>query len=134
MIRRVLSIGRWHIDVLIADDDYDIDDVLSRMYDIDASYHWMQRAYEIMKSGEMNKAFTYSNADRRRAIVVIGPTTSGREFQDSIVHELLHLSVHIVSAEGMDVESEDPAYLAGDSARDLADIICEMGCPNCNPG
>lgn len=24
-------------------------------------------------------------------------------------------------------------YLAGDGARELADIICEMGCPNCNP-
>lgn len=133
MIHRVIAVGKWVIDVLIAEEDYDIEGVLSCMYEIDASYHWMRRANEIMKSGGMNKAFTYSNADRRRAVVVIGPTTSGKEFQDSVVHELLHLAVHIVSAEGLDVESEDPAYLAGDGARELADIICEMGCPNCNP-
>ena len=133
MIHRVLKIGSWVVDVLIAEEDYDVEGVLSCMYDIDASYHWMMRANEIMESGEMNKAFTYSNLERKRSVVVIGPTSSGKEFQDSIVHELLHLAVHIISMEDYDVEGEAPAYLAGDGARALADVICEMGCPNCNP-
>ncbi|MBR1905847.1 MAG: hypothetical protein IJ819_05255 [Clostridiales bacterium] len=133
MIHNVLKVGDWVVDVLIAEEDYDMEGVLSCMYEIDASYHWMMRAYEIMKSGEMNKAFTYSNADRKRALIVIGPASSGKEFQDSIVHEIHHLAVHILSAEGFDLEGEEPAYVAGDSIRELAEVVCEMGCPRCNP-
>ena len=133
MIHKVLRISDWVVDVLIADDRYDIDGVVSCMYEIDASIKWIYRAYEIMRSGELNQAFTYSNPDRKRAVVIIGPASSGKEFQDSIAHEIHHLAVHIASAEGINLEGESPAYLAGDSVRELAGIICEMGCPHCNP-
>lgn len=67
----------------------------------------------------------------RVAIVAIGPTTSGSEFVDTLVHELHHLAVAIAGSLGIDLTEETPAYLAGDSARELADIICKMGCDHC---
>lgn len=30
-----------------------------------------------------------------------------------------------------DFESETPAYLAGDSAKALAEVVCELGCEHC---
>lgn len=33
---------------------------------------------------------------------------------------------------GIDLESESPAYIAGDSARALADVVCELGCRHCH--
>lgn len=32
---------------------------------------------------------------------------------------------------GIDLESETPAYIAGDSARELADVVCNFGCRHC---
>ena len=32
----------------------------------------------------------------------------------------------------IDLESESPAYIAGDSARALADVVCELGCRHCH--
>jgi len=32
---------------------------------------------------------------------------------------------------GVDLEGETPAHIAGDSARELADVICRLGCARC---
>ncbi len=41
------------------------------------------------------------------------------------------LAVAIASELGIDLESETPAYLAGDSARALAEVVCVLGCDHC---
>ena len=91
----------------------------------------MKNAGELMSKGEYNTGFTYTNPWNRRAVVVIGPTTSGAEFTDTLTHEIHHLAVAIASELGIDLESETPAYLAGDSARALAEVVCELGCEHC---
>lgn len=72
-----------------------------------------------------------SVSEMRKALVVIGPTTSGKEFQDSLIHEIHHLAVAIAKSLGVNLEGETPAYISGDSARELAGIVCELGCDQC---
>ena len=67
----------------------------------------------------------------RKALVVIGPTSSGKEFVDTLTHEIHHVAVAIAKSLGVDLEGETPAYLSGDSARELAGIVCELGCDQC---
>ena len=81
-----------------------------------------------MDSGYLNTGFTYSNLENHRAVVAVGPVSSGEEFIDTLVHEVHHLAVAIASGLGVDLEGETPAYLSGDSARALADVICRLGC------
>ena len=131
MIRRVLKIGRWVVDFLFAVDEYDIDGVLACLYDAGASDDSLAQAEDLMTSCDYNCGLTYSDGYRKRAVVLIGPTTSGKEFQDTFVHEIHHLAVAIASDLGIDLESETPDYLAGDAARDLADVLCELGCNHC---
>ena len=132
MTRRDLQIGRWHVDFYFSKEDgYDVDELLQRLYDSGAGPSVLRRAMDLMEEGAPNTGFTFSNALDRVAIVAIGPTTSGAEFQDTLVHELHHLAVAIAGSLGIDLESEAPAYIVGDSARALADIICKMGCENC---
>lgn len=131
MLHRVLSIGRWDIDFLFAEEGYDETAVLYCLYDAYAPEDIIEQAVELMGSCRYNCGFTYSNSYRKRAVVLIGPTTSGEEFQDTFVHELHHLAVAIAGSLGIDLESETPAYIAGDSARDLADVLCEFGCRHC---
>ena len=84
------------------------------------------------REGRPNEGFTFANQGMKEALVVIGPTTSGAEFQNTLVHEVHHLAVAIANSLGIDLESETPAYIAGDSTRELSDIICWLGCDNCN--
>lgn len=128
MIHRVLGIGRWVVDFLFATKWYDMDGVLACLYDAHAPDYIMEQAEELMLSCEYNCGFTYTNQNRRRAVVLIGPTTSGEEFQNTIVHEIRHLADAIAKSLGVPLDSERPAYISGDTAKALAEVICELGC------
>lgn len=131
MESRSINIGRWLVEFYFATDGYDSDVLLDRLYDFGAGASIMRRAMELMDSGGMNTGFTFSNPYDRVAVVAIGPTTSGAEFIDTMTHEIHHLAVAIAANLGVDLESETPAYLAGDSIRELADVICKLGCGHC---
>lgn len=128
MIHRVITIGRWTVDFLFATKRYDIDGVLSCLYDAHAPDEIMEKAEELMLSCRYNCGFTYTNQNRRRAVVLIGPTTSGDEFQNTLVHEIRHLADAIAKSLGVPLDSERPAYISGDTAKALAEVICELGC------
>lgn len=131
MIERTLTIGRWLVEFYFANDGYDPDVLLDRMYDFGATAPVMREALDLMEEAKLNTGFTFSNSVERVAIVAIGPTSSGSEFIDTLVHEVHHLAVAIASSLGIDLESESPAYIAGDSARALADVVCSLGCKHC---
>jgi len=126
-----MKIGRWVADFLFAVKGYDEEGVLSCLYDIDAPYDVMQRANRIMESGRYNRGFTYSNPELRRAVVVVGPTTSGKQFVNTTAHEMYHLAVAIADSLGLDLKGESPAYLTGDTMQELIRVICEFGCDHC---
>lgn len=131
MIERSVYIGRWLVEFYFATEEYDTDVLLDRLFDFGAGASVMREALELMTEGGMNTGFTFSNPYDQVAVIAIGPTTGGDEFVNTLVHEIHHLAVAIASSLGIDLESESPAYLAGDSARELADVICELGCRHC---
>lgn len=131
MRRRVIIIGRWTVEFFFAVDGYDIDEVMYALYDAGMSVKTMRRALRIMESGRPNKGFTAANPDEHHIIVLIGPTTGGEEFQDTLVHEIHHVAVIIARSLGINLSSETPAYISGDTARELANTICELGCAHC---
>ena len=126
-----MSIGRWLVYFVFVTDDYDRQAILSMLDAFGASEEVLTRAEEIMDSEYLNNGFTFSNADIRRALVVIGPTSSGKEFQDTFSHEIRHLADAIANSIGMDLGSEGPAYMTGDTVRELAEVVCELGCERC---
>lgn len=83
------------------------------------------------KGSILNCGFTFTNQEMKRALVVIGPSSSGSQFLDTLTHEIHHLAVAIADSLGHDLESEVPAYISGDAALSLAKTICEFGCPHC---
>ena len=132
MIHRVLRVLDWVVDFLFAKLDYDDEGVLACLYEIDADYDVLRQVNRIMDSDKLNCGFTFANPDLRRAVVVIGPSSSSKEFLNTTVHEIHHLAVAIADSLGYDLEGETPAYLAGDSALALAETICELGYPHCS--
>ena len=132
MFHQKLAIGSWAVDFLFATGGYDIEGVLGCLYDAGAPGWVIEQADFLMTDCDLNCGFTYSSAEDHRAVVFIGPTSSGEEFVDSLVHEIHHLAVAIADELGVDLDGERPAYIAGDSARELAEVICVLGCPCCH--
>ena len=131
MIHRVIKVGRWIVDFLFTERKYDIDGIVACLRHAEAPRRIIDQAIDLMEEGSLNTGFTYTNAMVFRAVVCIGPTTSGGEFQNTLVHEIHHLAVAIASELGVDLEGETPAYLAGDTMREFAEIVCELGCRHC---
>lgn len=131
MRHQVVVIGRWVVDFLFVTKGYDIEGTLACMRECGAGRYALRQAEELMERGDYNCGFTFANPERMRAVVVIGPTTSGAEFVDTLVHEVHHLAVAIASNLGLDLEGEGPAYLSGDTLREFADVVCQMGCSHC---
>lgn len=132
MIQRNLDIGRWHVEFYFCPDGYDVDTIDDRLFDFGAGGSTMTRACDLMEQEAPNTGFTFCNPFQHRALVAIGPTTSGKEFINTFVHELYHLAVGIAEDLGVDLTSETPAYLIGDMTRELASTICELGCSRCH--
>jgi len=131
MKKRELYIGRWSIEFYFAEEDYDMDMLLDRLYDFGAPASVMRQAMDLMESDKDNTGFTFTNPYEHCALIAIGPSSDGSEFVNTLVHEVHHLAVAIASELGVDLEGETPAYIAGDSALALAETICEMGCKHC---
>lgn len=137
MIRRVLRVGDWMVEFLFCVGRYDIDGVLACLYDAGAPRWVMKQALDLMENCDYDCGFTYSarrpqrysyyNRDKQRSVVLIGPTSSGAEFLDTTVHELRHLTDAIAKSMGVELDSEEAAYISGDTARELADIIFKIG-------
>lgn len=131
MKKRELYIGRWSVEFYFAEENYDMDMLLDRLYDFGAPASIMRQAMDLMESGKDNTGFTFTNPYEHCALIAIGPSSDGSEFVNTLVHEVHHLAVAIASELGVDLKGETPAYIAGDSALALAETICEMGCKHC---
>lgn len=132
MIHRELYIGRWIVDFLFGEEGYDRKEVMEYLYDCGASDYALRQAENLMVLCDKNCGFTFANPELHQAVVFIGPTSSGAEFVNTTAHEIYHLSVAIAESLGIDLDSESPAYLAGDSMQSLIDIICKNGCSQCH--
>ncbi len=131
MIRRDLRIGRWTAHFVFAPDGYDEEAVLDLLYEADAPDYILVDAARKMRADHPNEGFASANPRGREAVVVIGRTTSGRQFQNTLSHEIDHLSDYIAEWYGVKGHPEGTSYLTGDTTMALAGIICEFGCDRC---
>lgn len=120
----------WHVHCYFAVDKYYTDEILSVLESLGCSYHIYDRVAVKMKSNELNTGFTYSNLSEYETLMVVGVASSGAEYVNSISHELRHLCDDIATAFGMNNSGEEVAYLAGDIAHKLSDVIGVLIC-NC---
>lgn len=60
-----------------------------------------------------NTGMTYSDTISKRTLIIIGRTSSAEECANTIIHERLHLAMHVCKTFGIDPYSEESAYLSG---------------------
>lgn len=131
MIYRSLNIRGWRCFFYFAIEGYWIDTILDNLGELDAPLSILQRVERNMLADKMDTGFTYSNPSMRASVVVLGRQSSGAEFLNSFVHELRHLTDDISSAYGYPMRGEKVAYLTGEIALHLADIVCSQCYDKC---
>lgn len=131
MISRSLNIRGWRCRFYFSVDGYWIYEILSRLEELDAPPSILRRVLRNMVLDRMDTGFTYSSPAFRESVVVVGRSSSGAQFLDSFVHELRHLTDDIAYADHLPLRGEPTAYLSGDIALALSDIVCDMSCDFC---
>lgn len=131
LIHRTINIGHWRCDFFFADGDFDASSVMECLEDMGAPEDILIESWETMHYGGPNAGYTYSDPRIMASCIFVGPTTSGAEFLDTFTHELRHLADHIAQYLGIDLWGEETAYMTGDTARDLAAVVCQLGCRTC---
>lgn len=133
MIRHELYIEKydWLLHCYFAVDCYYANEIIDSLIDIDCKGDYLFRAAKNLECGNIDNGLTYSNMRIGESVMVVGLTTSASEFLNSLSHELHHVVCHICSAKGIDIESEEAAYLIGDIAQMLFKPISTLLCDRC---
>ncbi|MFR5374774.1 hypothetical protein INE86_03436 [Parabacteroides distasonis] len=134
MIRRDYHIKRydWVIHVLYNVTCSRISDIIALLRRAGCPESKIREAYGNVGSCKLDVGLTYSNYRSRESVMVIGRTSSYREFSNSLFHECRHLTDHMAIALNMDVGGEEIAYLSGyiggKLAPDIQLFICDCNC------
>lgn len=131
MIARKTEILDWDIEWYFFTTKKDEDLILSSLYEVNAQENLISNIKNTNLLDMKNSGFTFSNMTRRKSVIVIGNTTNGRQFLNTFIHELRHVTDHIASTLNIDLSGEGVAYLAGDIAMDVSDIVCKYSCDTC---
>lgn len=130
LLRRVDILG-WTAIFLFGDYGLDRDEVLRQLVNCDPPESIVWKVSDKLDADRDNEGFTYSNSQLRRSTVYIGPSSSGSEFLSSFCHELAHLVCDICIADGISLQGEKIAYIQGEIAMRLSDVVCELSCEHC---
>lgn len=134
MIYRELYIPKydWLVQVFYHVTCFWTDEILDCLRNIGCPPDKLEEAYQNLTACKLNTGLTYSNYHFRESVMVIGKTSSYREFVNSLFHESRHLTDHISVALELEVGGEPIAYLAGDIGASIADeiklFICDCRC------
>lgn len=131
MIRQEIRIPEydWSVHCYFAVDAYYVGEIVEHLVDIGCSGDYLRRARENMESGRLNHGLTFSTIGV--SVMVVGLTSSAAQFLNSLTHELHHLVCHICDVRGIDVKSEEAAYLCGDVAQQMYHKVMPLLCEHC---
>lgn len=134
MIYRELYISKydWLVHVFYHVTCYWTDEIMKCLENIDCPEEKLEESYRNLTACRLNTGLTYSNYRLKESVMVIGKTSSPKEFSDSLMHELRHLEDHIATVFDMPVGGEEIAYLSGylgkKLSKDIQMFICNCDC------
>lgn len=132
MRTRKVNIHGWDIIFLFSFDRQDMESIYDALVWAEAPDSIISQVSENVYAGRRNEGFTYSEPSLRRTVFASGKATTGPEMLNTITHEITHIAQHIALEDEINPFSEDFAYLCGDIASTVSDIVCKLSCPHCS--
>ena len=121
----------WFVRVYYAEDGYDYDTLRRDLYSLGGELDEIDDLLISLEEEGNNAGVTRSNIFQKRSVIIIGPTSSAADFQDTYDHEKGHLAMHICIAEDIDPFSEEYQYLVGEIGRRMFKVAKDYLCENC---
>lgn len=132
MISLILEIPEysWTLSFHFAVTCYHAETIMDELRGLGCPRHILARAHKLMGSCQMDTGLTYSDPQKRTSVVVVGLTTDGAEFINSLEHEIRHAVDDITLADSY-FDKEGIAYLTGEINRALYPHIHKLLCDEC---
>lgn len=121
----------WCVKIFYAVSTYYIGEILGELESIGCNNKELEKAEDILSTGDYNIGLTYSSLLRRCSVIVIGLTTSPAEFQNTFDHEKGHLAMHISQELKIDPFSEEYQYLVGEIGLQMFSVAKYFLCEHC---
>lgn len=121
----------WIVRVYVGKRCGDASEILHCLKSIGCNGKNIRDARKSLEGCVKNTGLTYSNVKDGISVLVVGVAESSSEFFDSLVHEIMHLSLHVCSSFGMDPYGEDVCYVGGDLARSIYPFVKDYLCDCC---
>ena len=132
MIRQEIDVdGWWRVTVLWLPWPEDLPEVTRAYEEVGCPWRELWYTRRLIRTGQMNKGYTYSNYQQRRSVTVIGRATDWAQLQDTVAHELRHVTDDVLRWYDVENTGEPPAYTQGYLARQMATVMKTMACPCC---
>lgn len=132
MYFRRSRVRQWDIVFIVSYEPVDAGVIKDAMIWADAPDSIISRVLDNVLAGRINEGFCYSNPSLRRTVIGIGQTEHGYESLNTVVHEIMHTAQGIAIEEGIPLDGEEMAYLAGSISGMISDIVCDIACPHCH--
>lgn len=119
MIETTIHIDRynWRVLAFLDADCQDTDRIADALTVAGCGGEFLQRAVSNIASCNLDQGLCYS-ADGE-SVLVVSRGSGPAQVINSIAHECFHLVNHICERRGVDIASEDAAYLMGDVVAEL---------------
>lgn len=121
----------WLIRMYVAVTQYYTEEIIDSLKMIGCSRREMKKAESALVRNTLNEGLCYSNVLERVSVIVIRKTSSPDELMDSLVHEITHVTMHMVEEYNIDPQSEEPCYIAGDLAKAVFPHVSHLLCKHC---
>lgn len=114
---------KWRLSVYIVENCGEGNDVLEELASVGCRGRELADASAEVRRCGLNIGLTYSVASLRNTIMMIGLQDDLSEFVNTMCHEKHHLVAHICQADGIDMTTEESAYISGDVGELLYDCL-----------
>lgn len=120
----------WNVRIYHAVDSMYADEITEDLVRIGCRGDDLRKAKRQLWDGLPDQGLTYSSPDGK-TVMVIGFTTSGSEYWNTLDHERLHLLQHIALFRHINPYGERIAYISGEFSREVYRCAKHLLCDCC---
>lgn len=122
--------ANWQVKIYHAVDEMYADEILDDLILLGCRGDDLREAKKHLWQGLPNQGLTYSNPSGK-TVMVIGFTSNGAEYWNTLDHERLHLLQHISKFRNIDPYGEEIAYISGEFTREVYNCAKHLLCDCC---
>lgn len=134
MVKQTIYLEKydWIIDIYLNYDCQYVNEIIEQLESLGISERRLDIAFDDLSSCRPNIGITYSSYIYKKTIIIIGKTTSAKEFEKSLHHEIGHCQTHICQYYYIDPYGEEIHYIGQDIIDKIWDICKKYLCDHVN--